>query len=241
VLDQEGKVTASFDYDPYGRLINSPAKQPEFGYAGMQYHAQSGLYLTKYRVYEPGTGRWLSRDPIGEKGGINLYGYVLGNPVKWTDTSGLNPAAAGCAVGSPGGPPGCIAGAVIATVATGVMLACIAHSDSTPEEPVSPPDEPAAPDPDTPPVPSVPELPTDLTGENPVQGSGNRINTDLPGNSRGIFDSLGGGRATTLPNGHQVAPNNVRFRPGNETTGPRIDIPAHGSRPHETIHFPPGG
>ncbi|MDR2260520.1 MAG: RHS repeat-associated core domain-containing protein [Azoarcus sp.] len=90
VLDQQGNVTASFDYDPYGKLINSPATLPEFGYAGMQFHAPSGLYLTKYRAYEPQTGRWLSRDPIEEMGGGNLYAYVEGNPVSWDDPLGLS-------------------------------------------------------------------------------------------------------------------------------------------------------
>jgi RHS repeat-associated protein len=89
ILDQTGNVQASYDYDPYGKLISAPGSVPEFGYAGMQYHAPSELYLTKYRAYDPHTGRWLSRDPIGEKGGINLYGYVGGNPVTWTDPSGL--------------------------------------------------------------------------------------------------------------------------------------------------------
>jgi RHS repeat-associated protein len=54
----------------------------------MQYHAASGLYLTKYRIYEPGTGRWLSRDPIEEVGGINLYAYVENNPLTYTDPTG---------------------------------------------------------------------------------------------------------------------------------------------------------
>jgi RHS repeat-associated protein len=55
----------------------------------MQYHAPSGLYLTKYRVYDPKDGRWLSRDPIGEAGGINLYAYVGGNPISFIDPLGL--------------------------------------------------------------------------------------------------------------------------------------------------------
>jgi uncharacterized protein RhaS with RHS repeats len=46
--------------------------------------------LTKYRVYDPKDGRWLSRDPIGEAGGINLYAYVGGNPVNWIDPLGLS-------------------------------------------------------------------------------------------------------------------------------------------------------
>ena len=44
----------------------------------MRYHAPSGLYLTKYRTYDPETERRLSRDPIEEEGGISFYGYVEG-------------------------------------------------------------------------------------------------------------------------------------------------------------------
>lgn len=49
-----------------------------------------------YRYYDPVTGRWPSRDPIGERGGVNLYGFVLNEPVRSIDTLGLtvriNPA-----------------------------------------------------------------------------------------------------------------------------------------------------
>jgi RHS repeat-associated protein len=51
-------------------------------------HSQSGLYLTLNRAYDPYSGRWLSRDPIGESGGINLYGYAGQEPVNRTDPSG---------------------------------------------------------------------------------------------------------------------------------------------------------
>ena len=40
-------------------------------------------------VYDPEQGRWLSRDPIGEDGGLNLYGYVLNSPVLKYDPLGL--------------------------------------------------------------------------------------------------------------------------------------------------------
>jgi RHS repeat-associated protein len=89
VLDEKGQPKARYDYDPYGNLTSDPDKKPEFGYAGMHYHAPSGLYLTKYRAYDPQSGRWLSRDPIGEAGGINLYAYVGGNPVSYIDPLGL--------------------------------------------------------------------------------------------------------------------------------------------------------
>ncbi|GHU04913.1 hypothetical protein AGMMS49960_21110 [Betaproteobacteria bacterium] len=105
VLTQTGTQIASYDYDPYGSLINNPGTAPEFGYAGMQYHQPSGLYLTKYRAYDPRTGRWLSRDPIGEAGGLNLYGYVGGNPVSFVDPLGLDTAIAlgGASDGNPFG------------------------------------------------------------------------------------------------------------------------------------------
>jgi len=89
VLDGAGNAVARYDYDPYGKLINAPANMPTFGYAGMLYHAPSGLYLTKYRAYDPESGRWLTRDPIEEEGGINLYAYVQGNPVSYIDPTGL--------------------------------------------------------------------------------------------------------------------------------------------------------
>src|ERR1700738_1676589 len=55
------------------------------------YHARSGLYLAPYRAYNPSIGRWLSRDPLGEKGGLNLYAYVGNDPVNRVDPFGLFP------------------------------------------------------------------------------------------------------------------------------------------------------
>jgi RHS repeat-associated protein len=76
------------------------AIQTTLGYAGMYYHARSGLYLTHYRAYDPRLGRWLSRDPIWEAGGINLYGYVGGDPVGWVDPSGQCPWCVAAALGA---------------------------------------------------------------------------------------------------------------------------------------------
>jgi len=55
-----------------------------------------------------------------------------------------------------------------------------------------------------------------------------------------LLGELTGGEHTAEPDGTLVGPNGVRLRPGKEGKGPRIDIPANGSTPHETIHFPPG-
>ncbi len=54
-------------------------------------HPESGLYLTHYRVYDPKDARWLSRDPIGEIGGVNLYAYANNNPMTYFDLEGTEP------------------------------------------------------------------------------------------------------------------------------------------------------
>jgi RHS repeat-associated protein len=62
---------------------------PDFAFTGHYYHARSGLYLALYRAYNPAIGRWLSRDPIGEKNGTNLFEYVSNNPINHWDPLGL--------------------------------------------------------------------------------------------------------------------------------------------------------
>ena len=56
---------------------------------GMFLHQPSGLYLTRFRVYDPRTARWLSRDPIGQWDGANPYSYAGNDPVNARDPLGL--------------------------------------------------------------------------------------------------------------------------------------------------------
>jgi RHS repeat-associated protein len=91
LTDATGTIRARYDYDPYGNVTKlSGDLDTDFGYTGHYYHAASGLHLAPYRGYNPKLGRWLSRDPIGEEGGINLYGYVLNNPLSLVDPFGLD-------------------------------------------------------------------------------------------------------------------------------------------------------
>jgi uncharacterized protein RhaS with RHS repeats len=48
-----------------------------------------GVTYYQYRYYDPVTGRWPSRDPIGERGGVNLYSFVGNDGVNWWDPLGL--------------------------------------------------------------------------------------------------------------------------------------------------------
>ncbi len=84
-----GSRVASYDYDPYGNPTQSDGQAAtDFRYAGMFYHQESGLYLTRFRAYDPATGRWLSRDPVGQLGGVNLYAYAEPDPVSYRDPAG---------------------------------------------------------------------------------------------------------------------------------------------------------
>jgi RHS repeat-associated protein len=85
-------MTEAWDYDPLGNPIATPpsAPYPDFRYAGLFWHQQSGLDLSRSRVYDPAIGRWLSRDPLGEATdpSANLFRYADGNPISLKDPLG---------------------------------------------------------------------------------------------------------------------------------------------------------
>ena len=58
-------------------------------YCGYSYNPETENYYVRNRYYSPVLGRWISRDPIGVAGGINLYGYVDSSPVGTMDLSGF--------------------------------------------------------------------------------------------------------------------------------------------------------
>jgi RHS repeat-associated protein len=90
LVNGSGAIVSRLSYDPYGKTtVVSGTTLPTFGYAGMLWHQTSGEYQTWHRIYDPTTGRWQSEDPIGERGGLNLYGYADQDPIERIDLLGL--------------------------------------------------------------------------------------------------------------------------------------------------------
>lgn len=88
--DSTGAPSGVYRYRPFGsKATENLSSEMDFQFAGYYYHAPSGLNLTPYRAYQSRLGRWLSRDPVYEAGGINLYCYVDNSPANSTDTLGL--------------------------------------------------------------------------------------------------------------------------------------------------------
>ncbi|HBF11828.1 MAG TPA: hypothetical protein DDW49_00310 [Deltaproteobacteria bacterium] len=89
--DPQGNVTDTYLYDEFGGLNRSTGNTPNpfqyVGRLGVQ-NDGTGLYHMRARYYDPVAGRFISRDPIGLVGGMNLYGYVENNPVSYVDPSG---------------------------------------------------------------------------------------------------------------------------------------------------------
>jgi RHS repeat-associated protein len=90
VNSQTGAVAQRLDYDEFGRVTREDGAgfQP-FGFAGGLYDRDTKLVRFGARDYVAETGRWTAKDPIGVAGGLNIYAYVMNDPVNSIDPSGL--------------------------------------------------------------------------------------------------------------------------------------------------------
>ncbi len=216
----------AYGYDPYGLPLQVTAPLTDFVYGGMVYNADSGLYLTNYRAYDPVAGRWLSRDPLGEHTDPlkNLYPYANGDPISLRDPDGQ----------------------AIWPFPRGGR-----RTDVCPRPPMwSMPEGPGSRSP--PGLKSdVPDVPDTLVGTQDKKAGrqGKRHNSGPLDPSQGgtgdpqkDFDTLTGGQSgpagTDYPPGTLIGPNGIALRPGTGGKGPQIDIPEKGPKPPEALHYP---
>ena len=106
LTNSSGAIVEAYDTDAYGNTLiftapdttgnwwGDAAVQSNYGaseiiYCGYRYDPETENYYVRNRTYNPALGRWVTRDPIGYDGGINLYGYVESAPVGMMDSSGL--------------------------------------------------------------------------------------------------------------------------------------------------------
>ena len=90
--DAQGNVVAEYTYDAFGKLIASSGPMADvlaFRYSTKYYDPETGLYYYGYRYYSPELMRWITRDPIGEDGGVNLCTFCENSPVDAFDELGL--------------------------------------------------------------------------------------------------------------------------------------------------------
>ena len=90
LITGEGTVVWQAAYLPFGRTqVQLGTVQNNLRFPGQYFDAETGLHYNWNRYYDPDTGRYLSPDPIGLYGGMNLYAYTNQNPINYIDHKGL--------------------------------------------------------------------------------------------------------------------------------------------------------
>jgi RHS repeat-associated protein len=93
LINDKQIVVARYLYDPCGNLLSSVGPLAEvnlYRFSSKEAHAYSGLVYYGYRFLDPNLQRWLNRDPLGEKGGINLYTFTSNGHTYRVDPFGLD-------------------------------------------------------------------------------------------------------------------------------------------------------
>ncbi len=91
VNTKDGTISANYEYGPFGEVLRSSgamAKVNPIRFSTKYQDDESDLLYYGYRYYSPSTGRWLSRDPLEEIGGYNMYAACRNDMLSFFDTLG---------------------------------------------------------------------------------------------------------------------------------------------------------
>ena len=96
ITDASGNLIATYSYDPFGSTLSSTGSldnvQTWLGLLGLV-SDDSGLTYVRARYYDAQMGKFISSDPAGISGGLNLYAYCLNQPVSLSDSTGFAPVS----------------------------------------------------------------------------------------------------------------------------------------------------
>jgi RHS repeat-associated protein len=89
MTDEHGEIAWQAQYKAWGeaKVVVEKIRNP-LRFQGQYFDHETGLHYNRFRYYDPEIGRYLSKDPIGFAGGLNLHAYVA-NPTQWVDPRGL--------------------------------------------------------------------------------------------------------------------------------------------------------
>ncbi len=100
MVDASGATVATYEYDPYGKIINSYGAMAEINplrYRGYYYDAETGFYYLQSRYYDPEICRFINADGLASTGqgfiGYNMFAYCGNNPIKYHDSEGTKKVA----------------------------------------------------------------------------------------------------------------------------------------------------
>ena len=241
--DAHGNITKTYDYTPYGVVaLGTSPNGP--GYTGHVNDPETNLVYMQGRYYDPATGRFLSIDPVAPKPsdgfGFNRYNYAKNNPIINIDPDGRTVTcdANSCTIEAHS-----LAEAAVDYLVVATVYAERAIQNTIGSTPVAHNESQGEPHP----------LPGGLVGtqDGKTRQQGKRINSGPlapahggTGDSEKDFDKLTGGKASPAPTdkgypeGTVIGDNGISHRPATDKSGPRIDIPANGDKPSETLHYP---
>jgi RHS repeat-associated protein len=131
-VDSQNNVVARWQYDAWGNVVDEDVSAPalaklRYRFQCREWSAATGLVNFRMRWYDPETGRWLSKDPIGLSGGLNLYAFCSTSPINLCDIFGL------CTTDDKNKSPFMTAGSVL-IVTGGIIIAGV--SNAAPPGPV---------------------------------------------------------------------------------------------------------